>query len=163
MPPTPPHLKMSDHTKFPFHAEFACLPSQSHRKTILSNRDYIVFLSCDHRLHGLGFATRRQYEGNTRLPEYFRKATRHRVALATPSNRHRIYEFRTQRHLDMKTILTKPFFSVSNISHGNVGIQILKNQHLHSLFLRSYKLRSTINSISPKITMYMYFEVKTIR
>ena len=51
------------HTKVQFRVEFVCTswPSQSHREAILSNRDYIVVLSCDHRHHRLGFATQRQF------------------------------------------------------------------------------------------------------
>ena len=70
-----------------FRVEFASTswPSQSHREAILLHRDYIVLLSCGHRHHRLGFATRRQYEGHTMLPDCVRKATRHRVAVASPS------------------------------------------------------------------------------
>ena len=81
------------HTKVQFRVEFVHVctswPSQSHREAILSYRDYIVLLSCDHRQHLLGFATRRQYEGDAMLPDNVRKAT-HRMALATPSHKHRI-------------------------------------------------------------------------
>ena len=80
------------HTMVQFRVEFASTSwhSQSHREAIFSHRDYIVYLSCGHRHHRLGFATRRQYEGHAMLPDSITKATRHRVAFATPSYKHRI-------------------------------------------------------------------------
>ena len=44
-------------------------------EAILSNWDYIALLSCDHRHHRLCFAARRQYEGDTMLPDCVMKAT----------------------------------------------------------------------------------------
>ena len=70
--------KMSEgHTKVQFRVEFVYTswPSQSYREAILSNRDCIVLLSCDHRHHRLDFATRRQYEGDVMLPDCVKKAT----------------------------------------------------------------------------------------
>ena len=64
------------HTMVQFRVEFASTSwlSQSHREAILSHRDYIGLLSCGHRHHRLGFATRRQYEGHTMLPDCVRRA-----------------------------------------------------------------------------------------
>ena len=36
----------------------------------------------------VSFATRRQYDGDAMLPDCVTKATRHRIALATPSSKH---------------------------------------------------------------------------
>ena len=61
IPKSPTCQKMSEgHTKVQFRVQFVCIswPSQSHREAILSNWDYIVLPSCDHRHHRLGFATR---------------------------------------------------------------------------------------------------------
>ena len=125
-----------------FRVEFASTswPSQSHREAILSHRDYIVLLSCCHRHRRLCFATRRQYEGHTMLPDCVRKATRHPVAFATPSYKHRIWKIKNTMASGWKRDID---LYCSNISRGNVDIQKIKNQHphrqCHNIFIRSLK------------------------
>ena len=58
----------------------------------------IVSSSSDHRCHRAFFASRRQYEGNKKLPDCLRKATRLREALAMPSCSHRIIVQFVGRH-----------------------------------------------------------------
>ena len=71
------------------------------------------------------------------LPDCDRKATRHRVAFATPSYICIVFEkSRTRWHQDGNTILTK---KCSYISRGKVDMQKIKNQHPHNIFLRSLK------------------------
>ena len=77
---------------------------QSNREGILSNRVIFVFTSCDHRCHRAFIASRRQYEGNKKLLDCFRKATRLREALAMPLCSHRII---VRLHRDGTTVSAK--------------------------------------------------------
>ena len=107
------------------------------RKAIVRPSGLHRLLSCGHRHHRLGFATRRQYEGHTMLPDCVRKATRHRVAFATPSYKHRIRKIKNTMASGWKHDIN---LNCSNISRGNVDIQkIKKNQHPHNIIIRSLK------------------------
>ena len=115
-----------------FRVEFASAswPSQSHREAIIWHRDYIVLLSCGHRHHRLSFATRRQYDGDAMLPDCVTKATRHRIALATPSYKHRTQQnYNTMASRWKHDINLNCIFCVSNISQGNVDIQKSASTH----------------------------------
>ena len=97
------------HTMVQFRVELASTswPSQSHRDAVLSNRDYIVLLSCGHRHHRLGFARRTQYEDTQCCPIVLGR--QHDIAWS--SQRHRISivfeKSRTRWHQGGNTIFTK--------------------------------------------------------
>ena len=74
------------------------------RKAIVMASCQIVSSSCDHRCHRAFFASRRQYEGNKKLSDCLRKATRLREALAMPSCSHRII---VRWHRDGTTVAAK--------------------------------------------------------
>ena len=57
---------------------------------ILSNRDFFVITSYDHRWYQEFFISRRQYDGNKKLPDCLTKATRLRETLTISSCSHRI-------------------------------------------------------------------------
>ena len=92
------HVKIKkfpeDHTMVRFLVGFVSSsdPSCGHRDGILSHRVVFVFSSCNHRCHRVLFASGNQYEGNKKLPDCRRKATRLREAFALPSWSPRIKE-----------------------------------------------------------------------
>ena len=83
------HVKKfpEDNTMVGFRVEFVSpsCPSWGHRDGILTDRAVFVFTSCDHRCYRAIFDSRKQYEGNKKVPDCLRKATRLREALALPS------------------------------------------------------------------------------